>query len=302
MRVTDRTVHQNATTHMTNSLADYYDVMEKNASGKQFRWASDNVPNALASLSIRSTLDKGDAYIETAKTTDLWMYATNAALDDMEDLATRAINLTLQGMSDTMGDQQRAAIATELDTILQQVISTANREHQNNYIFSGFQTNTKPFVLEANLTPPPDDIVTYYGDTGNMTRNIGPKDPVQINLNGTIFNDVGHDIFTDLITIRDAMATFDRAILDTGLASLRTTMQYLTNQHTEYAGRHRELQDSMERMDKTKVDLQALLSQKEDINMAEAVTMLAKQETVYQTVLSVSSRAISMMGLFDRMT
>lgn len=301
MRVTDRTISNNAIAHMTESLGNYYETMEKNASGKQFRWASDNVTNAVASLSIRSTLQLGDAYIENAKTTNLWMNATSAGLDDMEDLATRAINLTLQGLSDTMGDEQRAAIATELDTILEQAVATANTQHQNNYVFAGFQTKTKPFALEANPTPPPADIVTYYGDNGVMTRNIGPDAPVEINVNGTMFNGVGHDIFTDLITLRDSLATFDRTVAEAGLTSIQTTLQYLSNQHTEYAGRQRELQDSMERMDLTKTDLQALLSQKEDVNMAEAVTTLAKDETIYQTVLQVCSRAISTMNMFERM-
>ncbi len=301
MRVTDRTISNNAISHMTESLGNYYDIMEKNASGKQFRWASDNVTNAVASLSIRSTIQLGDAFIENAKSTDLWMTATDAGLEDMEDLATRAINLTLQGLSDTMGDEQRQAISTELDSILDQAVATANTQHQNNYVFSGFQTKTKPFAIEANPTPPPADMVTYYGDNGVMTRNIGPDAPVEVNVNGTLFNTAGHDIFSDLITLRDSLATFDRAAADTGLQSLRTTLQYFSDAHTEFAGRQRELHDAMDRMDKTKISLQSLLSQKEDINQAEAVTKLAKDQTIYQTVLQVSQRAISTMNMFERM-
>lgn len=300
MRVTDRTIAQNAIQHMTSSLSDYNEVMEKNASSKQFRWASDNVTNAVAALDLRSTLEMHDSYIENSKTINLWMTATDAAIEDMEDLATRTINLTLQGLSDTMGEDQRIAIATEIDTMLTQAVGIANTKHQGNYIFSGFQTETKPFALELNPTPPPDDIVTYYGDTGIMTRNIGPDQPVETNVNGMLFSDVGHNIFSDLITIRDALLTFDRGIVETGLSSLQETLQYITNEHTEYAGKQRELMDSMERMEKTKIDLKSLLSQKEDINMAEAATMLAKTEITYQTVLQVSSRAISMMNLFDR--
>jgi hypothetical protein len=42
-----------------------------------------------------------------------------------------------------------------------------------------------------------------------------------------------------------------------------------------------------------------VLSQKQDANLAEAISMLKNQETSYQVVLEVSQRAISALTLFD---
>ena len=42
-----------------------------------------------------------------------------------------------------------------------------------------------------------------------------------------------------------------------------------------------------------------LLSQNEDVNMAEGITELQKQQSNYQVVMEVTSRAISAMTLFD---
>ena len=55
---------------------------------------------------------------------------------------------------------------------------------------------------------------------------------------------------------------------------------------------------ALDRMDKTGNALKNLLSHKEDANLAETISMLKHQETVYQAVLSVGQRAIT-PSLFD---
>ena len=57
-----------------------------------------------------------------------------------------------------------------------------------------------------------------------------------------------------------------------------------------------------ERIEKTQLEIKSLLSKKEDVNMAEAIVNLRRQETVYQSVLEVGHRAISAMSLFDMLS
>jgi flagellin-like hook-associated protein FlgL len=42
-----------------------------------------------------------------------------------------------------------------------------------------------------------------------------------------------------------------------------------------------------------------LLNKKEDTNMAEAISKLTNQQTIYQATLQVGQRAIAMATLFD---
>ncbi len=301
MRVTSRMMTENSIKYMGDSLSDYNDAMELNSLGKQFRWASENPANAVESLNLKSTLAKGEAYIETAKSTNLWMTATTSAIGSMETLAQKANNLTLQGLSDTMGEDQRAAIAGEINMILVQAVGVGNTRHLGDYVFAGFQTSTQPFTLDTNPAPPPSQVVTYHGDAGNIRRNIGPETPIVANTNGTLFNGSGHDVFAALINIRDALQAvpFDRTAVESNLTSLQESLDYISQQKVDYAGRQRQLNDAIERMETTEVELKSLLSQKEDANMAEAVAILKQRETTYQRVLNVSSQALSASSLFE---
>jgi flagellar hook-associated protein 3 FlgL len=289
---------------MSDSLSKYNDLMQKSSDGKKFHVASDDPTNAVSALSIRSTLQKQEAYIDTANTTKLWMDATDSAVVSMQGIANRAINMAIEGLSDTMGADQRVAISHELDTMITQAIGVGNTKHLGNYIFAGFQTNTKPFDLVKGTYPVPPgtpDTVSYSGDDGAIQRNIGPQHSLTVNLTGSIFNGTGHDIFTALIQVRDALSKNDREGTQYGLKNLQNVADNLNNQRVEYGGKERELQTNIDRMETTKIQLRSLLSDKEDANMTEAISYLKQQETIYQTVLNVSNRAMSLSNLFERM-
>jgi flagellin-like hook-associated protein FlgL len=52
-------------------------------------------------------------------------------------------------------------------------------------------------------------------------------------------------------------------------------------------------------LESVKLETQSLLSENEDINLAESIALLANQQTTYEAVLEVSQRAISALSLFD---
>jgi len=95
--------------------------------------------------------------------------------------------------------------------------------------------------------------------------------------------------------------TDDRVKIEAGLTDLKNVMESIKNKHTEIGARQREVRAVLQGMEKTKIELQGLLSKKEDANMAEAISNLREQETVYKTVLEVGSRTLSTMSLFDYM-
>jgi len=303
MRVTHHMMVENQIFHLTESLDKLNQLQEKVSSGKEYRWASDNPSGAVAALTIRSTLEKHEAYIDTGQTMDGWLTATDSALASIESMLGRAINLTLGGISDTMGTNERLALGKEIDIILRQAVDAGNTKHQDEFLFAGFQTNTQPFTLVVG----PPDSVTYNGNATtieDIKRNIGPEQAITINVDGKILHDPANpnaSIFNALIRTRDGLMTDNRAEIEAGLTDLKNVMETIKNKHTEIGARQREVHAVLQGMEKTKIELQGLLSKKEDTNMAEAISNLSQQETVYKTVLEVGSRTLSTMSLFDYM-
>ena len=78
-------------------------------------------------------------------------------------------------------------------------------------------------------------------------------------------------------------------------------MDPITTARTTNGGRMRQFKVTMDAMSQTQIELKSLLSSKEDVNMADAISQLRAQETTYQSVLEVSSRAINTATLFETM-
>jgi flagellar hook-associated protein 3 FlgL len=300
MRITQRMMTERAIEYMDENLKRLYQLQEKVASGKEFQRPSDNPSGVTSALNLRSVLKMNTAYLDSAATTESWMSATDFALIQTNQLATRALNLTRQGMSDTLGAEQRNTLAAELDMVLQQVLSVANTNHQGNYIFGGFQTVNPPFNLIDTNSDGTLDTVVRNGDTGTINRLIGPNLTVVQNINGyNLFN----DLMVAIMNARDALRNngdpnqFNN--LQSAIAALETQINNVNEALTTNGARQREVRLTKDRLEKSQIELKSLLSQKEDVNMTEAISYLQHQQTVYQTVLEVGKRAISALSLFD---
>jgi len=291
---------ERAIEYMDENLKRLYQLQEKVASGKEFQRPSDNPSGVTSALNLRSVLKMNTAYLDSAATTESWMSATDFALIQTNQLATRALNLTRQGMSDTLGAEQRNTLAAELDMVLQQVLSVANTNHQGNYIFGGFQTVNPPFNLIDTNSDGTLDTVVRNGDTGTINRLIGPNLTVVQNINGyNLFN----DLMVAIMNARDALRNngdpnqFNN--LQSAIAALETQINNVNEALTTNGARQREVRLTKDRLEKSQIELKSLLSQKEDVNLTEAISYLQHQQTVYQTVLEVGKRAISALSLFD---
>jgi flagellar hook-associated protein 3 FlgL len=155
---------------------------------------------------------------------------------------------------------------------------------------------TQPFVP---TTDPVSGLVTgvaYQGDNGIIQQDISPGQKITTNFSGS--QDFT-DFYNALISVRDALLNNQPDALDQSLGSLQSSTDVIRTDRTTNGARQRQIRMVLDTMEQTKIDLKNLLSQKEDANMAEAISMLTQQETVYRTVLEVSSRAISQSSLFD---
>src|SRR5439155_1376960 len=104
-----------------------------------------------------------------------WLETTDDALSDAASVINRARELTVQGASDSLGPDQRQAIALEIDQLIEAVKESANATFQGTYVFSGAATTTAPYAAGSNV---------FGADpSGTVARTIGPGVSVKINTN-----------------------------------------------------------------------------------------------------------------------
>jgi flagellar hook-associated protein 3 FlgL len=290
-------ITENAVRHMSENAQRLLALQEKIASGKEFQRPSDNPSGMAAAFNLHSSLEANRAYLETSQVTEEWMAATDLALKGMVEVAKRAIQLTTQGVSDSYGQTERAALASELNELLAQAVEIGNSTHQGSFLFNGYQTNSRPFAaIDSDGDGVYDLQYNCNATTEVILRSIGPGQTIPQNIDGRPYFE---PFFTALKTAHDALLGGNSTQIQASLGGLQTAAGTVSEASTVNGARQRQVRQIKERLEKTQIELKSLLSQKEDINLAEAIANLRNQETAYQSVLEVGQRAISALNLFD---
>ena len=90
----------------------------------------------------------------------------------------RGIAVTAQ--DPTLSDAARSAIATNLNGQLQQLVGLANStDGVGNYLFSGFQSKTTPFTINAS------GVTVYNGDAGQQSVQVSAGRQIPVNDSGS---------------------------------------------------------------------------------------------------------------------
>lgn len=144
---------------MQKQLNNYNKLTKQLASGSKLTSITDDPIAAVNALNTNRQLGQIDTFssnVELAKT-------ELSTLDDLMDLAngylSDAWNKAVQANNQTYSETSLKALKVEIDEITKTMVDLANTEYDNNYIFSGANTKTTPYTIDANGD------ITYHGTT-----------------------------------------------------------------------------------------------------------------------------------------
>lgn len=314
MRITNQMMTENAIQNMADSREKVSGLRDKLATAKQFQVASEDPGRASTSLGLRSQLRTIESYTEVTTSTQNWMTANDNAFDQLEQIGMRANNLILRGLTDTLTGAERFDIGAEMETLVNIAFEIGNTSVNGQYIFSGYQINQKAFELIDSPTTLTDykgstftpKVVNYLGDSGSIQRSLGPDQAVTLNVRGdqSILGFVQNLIEATNALVQNNIRNTgnpltDPLTLESSLGEVKSSLDTISQYRASNGARMREVDSAANFLESVKIETKSMLSENEDLNMAEGIALLANQQTTYEAVLEVSQRAISALSLFD---
>ena len=191
-------------------------LQERLTTGKRINRPSDDPSGTEVVMSIRTTQTEIEQFRRNAETA--WHKLTTAddTLNIYENVIDRIRTLVSRGMSDTTEQDAKNALATELETIRNQVLSIANTKYGDEYVFGGTRQNAPPFD-PTTAVPAATPTVPQYVQIEPGANAIATGATAD-----TIFADAASDIFTDLTQAINALRGTGDPAADR--ATLTTTM------------------------------------------------------------------------------
>lgn len=159
-------------------------------------------------INMKTQIETAQQYMANGQMVEARLTAQESALENVSDILGRVRDLTLQGASDTMSQQDRQAIVVEMKQRLQELVGLANTQlSSGDYLFAGFKSNTQPFTKNGTGS------VMYNGDQGVQ----------QVNVNTTVRVENGNSgdaVFMNITTGNGSFVTAgDRNNTGTGVIS-----------------------------------------------------------------------------------
>lgn len=308
MRISTSFLLNNLSRGIAQQLARMQKLSEDISTGKRVRKPSDDpiaASRGLAIRALRAGVAQHKINIDDAKD---WLSATERALMKAQEVFENAADAALRAGNSTLSDDERRALAQDVDGLISELVDLANTQYDGRYIFAGLKTLTRPFVLTKNAGTP-SYTVTYEGADGSKQIEVEPGTTMQVNTNGGeafmqgIAEAGGMNVFQILVALRDhllagdASATFQDDIAS-DIAATQAAQDRIMNLVTGIGAKVRRLDRASMKLSQDEVELEALLSNTEDADVFKAITDLQLQETVYRAALGAAA-GIMQTSLLD---
>lgn len=160
---------------------------------KKITKPSDNPLIAIKSLRLSTTLSQINQYNNNnIKDAQSWMDVTETALTNMKDILHDAYRLCVNGSTDTLSEEDRDTILTQLKGLSKQLYSEANADYADRTVFSGYKTNSTvtftdameaslaKYQISERLSASDIEAFVYYAnklDTPTASEIQNPTDP-----------------------------------------------------------------------------------------------------------------------------
>jgi len=286
---------------------------------KKLQNASDNPSGAVQILRTNQTLSEYDQFLKTISNTRSKLEVTDTVLGNFSNAVIRARELTVQMGNGALNASARQGIAKEAEAILLSMQALANSvDPDGARMFAGFKTDTAPVasteVMRFGVT---SKNWNYQGDTNiRLTSITEARNDFPTTLTGeqVFFSGSGatrDSVFAALQKLVDignpgfdyaaSDAAGDSGDLAEAVGDILGRLEKFSNQvftaRADVGARLVELDATENATENSKLSLQKLKSEIEDVDISEAITRFTQQQTILEAARGAYAR-IQDLSLF----
>lgn len=284
MRITTNTIFNRLTRSLNDNLVKLYEVSNRLSTGKKINKPSDDASGLTRALDYKISINEIEQYKKNIDGAYSYLDFTDTTMSSATNILTRARELAVEASTGTQTPESRAAIAEEIASLRDQVLSLANSKFGNRYIFSGYRTGTEAF----------DPTFNYQGDSGSINIITDRNSTMALNITGDVaFSYGGTSYMETLDTFYNDLLNDNEAGIQASVSDFENALDQVANVRAEIGAKLNNLDSLKTGFDNRDVTLQTFLSDTEDSDIALDATELEKTELALESLRMVSSDILS---------
>jgi flagellar hook-associated protein 3 FlgL len=174
-RITNQMMSQSMLSGIESALDRLDTTQQELSTGKSINQPSDNPAGTALTLQLNNNLANLTSYNNNVTDGTGWTQAQTSALSDITKATQTVQELVQEAANGTQNQTDLNAAADEVNQLIDEIKQDANTQYDGQYVFAGSATTTQPYASGSNDT--------YAGDSGSVTREIGPNTSLTVSAN-----------------------------------------------------------------------------------------------------------------------
>jgi flagellar hook-associated protein 3 FlgL len=262
--------------------------------GKRVNVPSDDPSAAAGEVAISSQSGACDQFLRSISSISGELQTADSALSSGVTALQQAISLGVEGANGTLSQDDRNALASQVQSISQQMMSIANLSYNGKYVFAGTADSQPPYVVAAGG-------VTYQGNDSVNQVEIEAGQTIPVNQPGSqLFSAAGANVFQALSDLATALESSSSTTDDIANATNEVKAAYnqLNSARTFYGSTLDQLNAGQDFLNSEKLQLTQQSSSLVGVDLNQAATNLTNAEVARNAALQATA-SIGNLSLFD---
>ncbi len=180
MRISTSQIYDTGALNIQRNQSGLYKLQNQMSSGRRVLTPADDPVAAAQALIVSQSAAVNGQHIDNQGNATSQLALIDSQLTALTGALQDARVLTVQAGGGALSTSDRASIANDLQSLLDQALGIANAQNgSGDYLFAGYQGATLPFAADATAQ------VDYFGDNGERLLQVSSSRQLPVNVAGS---------------------------------------------------------------------------------------------------------------------
>jgi flagellar hook-associated protein 3 FlgL len=244
--------------------------------------ATANLQSLAESANVDRYTKNGDAVLSQAQLAD-------SALSNVVNELNQAITLGTQGADGSMTSENRATIATQVQSVLSDVVAQANTTFNGVGLFAGTSGAIPAFVADDSSPTG----YSYQGNSGVNSAAVGDDLQVNVNVPGDqVFTNPNGNVLGSLQQLISALGSGTTTDIGDAVTAVRSALTNVSQQRVLYAGVVNQINTQENYLSQETISLTSQQQSLTGVDMSVAISNLTQAQIAHSTILAAAAKVL----------
>lgn len=298
MRVTNSLMSKSYLRNLNNQTNRVLKYQKQLSSLKEVSKPSDDPLTVSKILDLNDNIIQNDRYLNTIDDAIDWTNVQDSALDQASNSLGRIRTLIQSAANGTMTEADRKAILNDVQGEIASFTDAVNTSFGGRYVFAGANNDEPPFKLTESTEDVDFSFKYKAEDNQELEREVAPGVTVRLQTNGEdlvkFSNDTDDNLgkfFDDVIKALEPGGDSEKLGNDL-LEKADQAIDKVVEVRANVGSTFKRLEAAKNRNESEKINLKSILSNKEDIDLAEKYMEFTMERTAYEVSLQMGTKVL----------